>query len=98
MICAHCRRPLRRPAAMVGKLAFGPVCARRLGLLTPPGIIGDIARHIITTAQRQQPVLAVTAALSLAGTVLGRKKTATGWRCAGCHQSREYRRAIKEAA
>ena len=21
MICAHCRRPLRRPAAMVGKLA-----------------------------------------------------------------------------
>lgn len=28
----------------------------------------------------------------------GRKKTATGWRCAGCHQAREYRRAIKEAA
>ena len=28
----------------------------------------------------------------------GRKKTATGWRCAGCHQAREARRAIKEAA
>ena len=27
----------------------------------------------------------------------GRKKTATGWRCAECHQAREYRRAIKEA-
>ena len=28
----------------------------------------------------------------------GRKKTAAGWRCAACHQAREYRRAIKEAA
>ena len=28
---------------------------------------------------------------------LGRKKTAAGWRCAGCHQAREYRKAIKEA-
>lgn len=36
MICAHCRRPLKRPAAMVGKLAFGPTCARNLGLLAPP--------------------------------------------------------------
>ena len=25
----------------------------------------------------------------------GRKKTATGWRCAECHQAREYRKAIK---
>ena len=38
MICAHCRRPLKRPAAMVGKLAFGPTCARRLGLLAPPSV------------------------------------------------------------
>ena len=30
--------------------------------------------------------------------IKGRKKTASGWRCAGCHQAREYRRAIKEAA
>ena len=38
MICAHCRRSLKRPAAMVGKLAFGPVCARSLGLLAPPSV------------------------------------------------------------
>lgn len=38
MICAHCRRPLKRPAAMVGRLAFGPVCARSLGLLAPPSV------------------------------------------------------------
>ncbi len=50
-------------------------------LLAPPGILGDIARHILATAQRPQPVLAVTAALSLAGTVLGRKvATETGLR------------------
>ena len=42
MICAHCRRSLKRPAAMVGKLAFGPVCARSLGLLAPPS-----ARHAV---------------------------------------------------
>ena len=29
---------------------------------------------------------------------LGRKKTAAGWRCAGCHQAREQRRAGKGAA
>ena len=29
---------------------------------------------------------------------MGRKKTAAGWRCAGCHQAREYRKAIKGAA
>ena len=28
----------------------------------------------------------------------GRKKTAAGWRCAECHQAREYRKAIKESA
>ena len=38
MICAHCRRSLKRPAAIVGKLAFGPVCARSLGLLAPPSV------------------------------------------------------------
>ena len=27
----------------------------------------------------------------------GRKKTAAGWRCAECHQAREYRKAIKGA-
>ena len=29
---------------------------------------------------------------------LGRKKTAAGWRCAGCHQAREQRKESKEAA
>lgn len=29
---------------------------------------------------------------------LGRKKTAAGWRCAGCHQAREQRKTSKEAA
>ena len=29
---------------------------------------------------------------------LGRKKTAAGWRCAGCHQAREQRRAGKGTA
>lgn len=27
----------------------------------------------------------------------GRKKTASGWRCADCHQAREYRLAMKVA-
>lgn len=38
MICAHCRRPLKRPAARIGRLCFGPVCARSLGLLAPPSV------------------------------------------------------------
>ena len=38
MICAHCRRPLKRPAARIGRLVFGPVCARSLGLLAPPSV------------------------------------------------------------
>jgi hypothetical protein len=42
MICAHCRRPLKRPAARIGRLCFGPVCARSLGLLAPPS-----ARHAV---------------------------------------------------
>jgi len=42
MICAQCLRPLKRPAAMVGKLAFGPTCARNLGLLAPPSV-----RHVV---------------------------------------------------
>ena len=29
---------------------------------------------------------------------LGRKKTAAGWRCAGCNQAREYRRACQNGA
>ena len=29
---------------------------------------------------------------------LGRKKTAAGWRCAGCHEAREQRKAGKGTA
>lgn len=31
MICAHCRRPLKHPAAEVGR-----ICAQRLGLIEQP--------------------------------------------------------------
>lgn len=30
--------------------------------------------------------------------IKGRKKTAAGWRCAGCHQAREARKTLKVAA
>ncbi|MBZ0266254.1 PriCT-2 domain-containing protein [bacterium] len=43
------------------------------GLHEPPGILGDITRHILETAIRPQTELAVNAALLLAATVLGRK-------------------------
>jgi hypothetical protein len=32
--CAHCRRPLSVVAARRGRLAYGPVCARRLSLMS----------------------------------------------------------------
>ncbi|MDP8240837.1 MAG: bifunctional DNA primase/polymerase [Candidatus Hatepunaea meridiana] len=43
------------------------------GLYNPPGIIGDITRFIVETAPYPQPPYAVNAALTLAGTILGRK-------------------------
>lgn len=50
-------------------------------LLNPPGVLGEITQYILSTAQRAQPVLAVTAALSAAGTIVGRKyATETGLR------------------
>ena len=36
MICAHCRRPLKHPAAEVGQMRFGRICAQRLGLMPEP--------------------------------------------------------------
>lgn len=33
MICANCRRPLKHVAAEVGRMKFGRICARRLGLI-----------------------------------------------------------------
>ena len=48
MICANCRRSLKRPAAMVGTLAFGPTCARNLGLLAPPSV-----RHAVCDVRKR---------------------------------------------
>ncbi len=53
MICANCRRPLKHPAAMVGKLAFGPVCARNLGLLAPPSVRAAVC-DVRTRAERDE--------------------------------------------
>lgn len=39
----------------------------------PPGLVGDIAQWILDTARRQQPELAVGAALAIVGTVAGRQ-------------------------
>ena len=36
MICANCRRPLKHPAAEVGRMRFGRICAQRLGLMPIP--------------------------------------------------------------
>ena len=36
MICANCRRPLKHPAAEVGRMRFGRICAQRLGLIEQP--------------------------------------------------------------
>ncbi|WP_407058381.1 DUF6011 domain-containing protein [Zoogloea oleivorans] len=38
MICANCNRPLKSPAAMLWRMAFGPTCARKLSLLAPPAV------------------------------------------------------------
>lgn len=35
MICANCRRPLKNPAAEVGRMKFGRTCAQHLGLIGP---------------------------------------------------------------
>lgn len=36
MICANCKRPIKRIAAQVGRMKFGRICAQRLGLAPPP--------------------------------------------------------------
>ncbi len=53
MICAHCRRTLKHPAARVGRLLFGPVCARRLGLLAPPSVRAAVC-DVRTRAERDE--------------------------------------------
>ena len=50
-------------------------------LLKPGGIVQEISDWILQTAQKPQPILALAAALSVVGTVLGRKvATPTGLR------------------
>lgn len=50
-------------------------------LLKPGGVVGDIMEWILQSAQKPQPILALAAALSVVGTVLGRKvATSTGLR------------------
>lgn len=36
MICAHCRRPIKRVAAQVGHMQFGRTCAQHLSLIEQP--------------------------------------------------------------
>ena len=35
MRCVMCGRPMQRPALQLGKMALGPVCARKAGLIQP---------------------------------------------------------------
>lgn len=42
-------------------------------LLTPPGLVGDLAKHILDTAIKPQPELALAAAFSACGALMGRK-------------------------
>lgn len=50
-------------------------------LIKPGGIVQEIMEWILQTAQKPQPILALAAALSVVGTVLGRKvSTPTGLR------------------
>lgn len=35
MRCVMCGRPMNRPALQLGKMALGPKCARRAGLIQP---------------------------------------------------------------
>lgn len=44
-------------------------------ILMPPGIISEVMDFTLTTAQKQQPELALAAALSLLATITGRKIT-----------------------
>jgi hypothetical protein len=50
----------------------GPPQPRCLPVTFPPGLVGDIARWIVATATRPQPLLSIGAALAIVGTVAGR--------------------------
>lgn len=52
-----------------------------VNLLNPGGLVGDIARFIVETAIRPQPIFALAGALCAVGTLAGRKyQTASGLR------------------
>lgn len=50
-----------------------PSSAPPVDLLNPPGLVGDIAHWINSTALKSQPLLAVGAALTFCGCIMGRK-------------------------
>lgn len=45
--CASCGRPIFNPTVLIGRAAFGPVCAKKAGLLEPkrrklrPEVVAD---------------------------------------------------------
>jgi hypothetical protein len=50
-----------------------PGPAPRFTLMIPDGLVGDLARYMIDTARRPQPLLAVGASLCAMGTLMGRR-------------------------
>jgi hypothetical protein len=46
-------------------------------LLSPPGLLGEVTRYIVASALKPQPILALGAAITALGTVMGRKVRTT---------------------
>jgi len=69
------------PARQVEKPAEPDGVEYPAHLLSPPGMVGEVVKWILQTAQRPQPILSVAAALAMFGCVLGQKvSTSTGLR------------------
>jgi hypothetical protein len=73
-------------------------------LLSPPGLLGEVTRYIVASALKPQPILALGAAITALGTVIGRKvRTTTDLRTniyavsvADCGAGKEHtRKAIR---
>lgn len=66
-------------AALLSRLDAQPVAAveptpaPRFELTIPKGLVGDLARYMIDTARRPQPLLAVGASLCALGALMGRR-------------------------
>jgi hypothetical protein len=74
MRCAMCNRPLDKPAAMLGKLAIGPRCAKRAELLLPKRERAEVVRDDGTldwVDQAQQGPKPGAGAVFLVGVVHG---------------------------